>query len=118
VFPVSLAVAMLSILINWIIQARPKGFLFNDRNERVIDFANLKRGFFSKLLFKNTISGKELGMVGFESVTFKFTKGKICIESNKPSASVRVDNKPLSNKTELVDKTWIGVGGKLYSFVQ
>ena len=105
-------------LINWIIQARPKGFLFNDRNERVIDFANLKRGFFSKLLFKNTISGKELGMVGFESVTFKFTKGKICIESNKPSASVRVDNKPLSNKTELVDKTWIGVGGKLYSFVQ
>ena len=117
VFPVSLAVAMLSILINWIIQARPKGFLFNDRNERVIDFANLKRGFFSKLLFKNTISGKELGMVGFESVTFKFTKGKICIESNKPSASVRVDNKPLSNKTELVDKTWIGVGGKLYSFV-
>tara|TARA_Y100000590_G_scaffold141597_1_gene162423 strand:- start:5800 stop:7857 length:2058 start_codon:yes stop_codon:yes gene_type:complete len=118
VFPVSLAVAMLSILINWIIQARPKGFLFNDRNERVIDFANLKRGFFSKLLFKNTISGKELGMVGFESVTFKFTKGKICIESNKPSVSVRVDNKPLSNKTELVDKTWIGVGGKLYSFVQ
>ena len=52
------------------------------------------------------------------NINFKFTKGKICIESNKPSASVRVDNKPLSNKTELVDKTWIGVGGKLYSFVQ
>ena len=57
-------------------------------------------------------------MTGLEEVTFKFTKGKICIETNKPSASVRVDNKPLSKKTELVGKTWIGVRGKLYSFVQ
>ena len=66
----------------------------------------------------NKISGKELGMVGLEEVTFKFTKDKICINANKPSASVRVDNKPLSKQTELFDKTWIGVGGKLYSFVQ
>ena len=78
----------------------------------------MKRGLLSKILFKNKISGSELGMTGLEEVTFKFTKGKICIETNKPSASVRVDNKPLSKKTELVGKTWIGVGGKLYSFVQ
>ena len=118
VFPISLGIAIISMLINWRIQTRPKGFLFNDRDERVIDFANLKRGFFNNFLFKNKISGKELGMVGLEEVTFKFTKDKICINSNKPSASVRVDNKPLSKQTELFDKTWIGVGGKLYSFVQ
>ena len=118
VFPISLGIAIISMLINWRIQTRPKGFLFNDRDERVIDFANLKRGLFNKFLFKNKISGKELGMVGLEEVTFKFTKDKICINTNKPSASVRVDNKPLSKQTELFNKTWIGVGGKLYSFVQ
>ena len=118
VFPISLGIAIISMLINWRIQTRPKGFLFNDRDERVIDFANLKRGFFNNFLFKNKISGKELGMVGLEEVTFKFTKDKICINTNKPSASVRVDNKPLSKQTELFNKTWIGVGGKLYSFVQ
>ena len=118
VFPISLGIAIISILVNWAIQTRPKGFLFNDRDERVIDFATMKRGLLSKILFKNKISGSELGMTGLEEVTFKFTKGKICIETNKPSASVRVDNKPLSKKTELVGKTWIGVGGKLYSFVQ
>lgn len=118
VFPVSIGIAIIIMLINWSIQTKPAGFLFNDRDEKVIDFANLKRGLFSKFLFKNKISGKELGIVGFEEITFKFTKGKVCINTGKPSTSVRVDNKPLSKQTELVDKTWIGVGGKLYSFVQ
>ena len=118
VFPISLGVALFSIFLNWTIKTNPTGYIFNDRDERVIDFSNLKRGVVSKVLFKNTISGKELGMTGFESVTFKFTKGKTCIESNRPSASIRIDNKPLSSKMQLSDKTWIGVKGKLYSFVQ
>jgi len=117
VFPVTIFIVITIIVVNWVIRPNPKGYLFNDRDEQVIDFGSMKRGLLSKLLFRNKISGKNLGMSGFEGVTFKFMQSKVFIKPNKPSSSIRVGNEPLSKETELFDKAWIGVGGKLYSFI-
>jgi len=117
VFPASILIVSTSMYASWKIKVSPAGYIYNDRDERIIDFSDLKRGLLNKILFKNKISGKELSMVGFEGVTFNFNRDKISINTKVPSTSVRVDNKPLSKEVELMDQTWIGVRGKLYNFV-
>ena len=56
-------------------------------------------------------------MPGLEGVVFQFDGSRINIRSSHEHPTVRVNNQPLVDKTDLEDKSWIGTGGKLYTFL-
>ena len=108
---------MAAWVIYWLTRSRPYGFLYNDRSELIVDFANLNRGFFRSLLSKNSIWGKELNIPGFEGLSFNFTRRRIDLYNRQVTTNVRVNNHPLIGQTPIQDRTWIGTQGKLYSFL-
>jgi hypothetical protein len=95
----------------------PFGYVYNDRNEPVINFANLRRHPVLGLLFKNSVSGKDLGVPDLEGVTFNFSGEKVGLRTRRGAPTVRVNNQPLIGKTTIQDRAWIGVHGRLYSFL-
>ena len=97
-------------------RTKPHGYLYNDRDEPVVDFANLKRHPVMRFLFKSRVRGKELGLAGLESVLFKFSGERIGLGSRRLTPTVRVNNQPLIGDTTIHDRTWIGTHGRLYSF--
>ena len=98
-------------------RTRPYGFLYNDRDGQVADFTNLKRSPISRLLFRDRVAGDKLKVPGLEGVIFRFAKMGIVLKSRQATSSVRVDNEPLIARATIRDKTWIGVHGRLYSFL-
>ena len=115
--PIVILVLMAAWVIYWLTRSRPYGFLYNDRSELIVDFANLNRGFFRSLLSKNSIWGKELNIPGFEGLSFNFTRRRIDLYNRQVTTNVRVNNHPLIGQTPIQDRTWIGTQGKLYSFL-
>ena len=95
----------------------PHGYLYNDRNEVLVDFSNLKRRPLMRLLFKNLVRGKELGVPGLEGVWFRFSHKRIGFGSSRATPSVRVNNQPVLGQTTIRDRTWIGTHGRLFSFL-
>ena len=100
----------------WRNQAYPRGYLYDDRNNLVVDFAGLRRRPIMKLLFKSSVWGKELGVQGLESVTFRFLRDSIGLRGRRSTPTVRVNNHPLVRQTAIEDRAWIGARGRLYSF--
>ena len=108
------ALALIGFAMN---RTRPYGFLYNDQNEPLVDFANLKRHPLLSFFYRNSVSGGELGVPGLEGLRFEFLGNRIQLRSSKGQPTVRVDNHPIVNQATIEDKSWIGVGGKLYSFL-
>ena len=115
--PIVILVLMAALAVYWLTRSRPYGFLYNDRSELIVDFANLNRGFFRSLVSKNSVWGKELNIPGFEGLSFNFTRRKIDLHNRQVTTNVRVNNHPLVGQTSIQDRTWIGTQGKLYSFL-
>ena len=44
-------------------------------------------------------------------------KDRIDVKSFGEHSTVRVNNQPLIDSATIADKTWIGTGGKLYTFL-
>ena len=107
------ALALIGFAMN---RTRPYGFLYNDQDEPLVDFANLKRHPLVRFFYRNSVSGGELGVPGLEGVKFEFLGNRIQLRSSKGQPTVRVDNHPIVKQAIIEDKSWIGVDGKLYSF--
>ena len=101
----------------WLSRTPPHGYLYDERDELVVDFGNLERRPLSRLLFKNSVRGKELGVPGLEGVLFRFLGKRVGLVRDRSAPSVRVNNQPLDRDAPIYDRTWIGVQGKLYSFL-
>ena len=102
----------------WYTRTRPYGYLYDDRDEEIVaDFGSLKRRPIMNLLFKNYVRGKELGIAGLEGVWFSFSGKRIGLSNRRPTPTIRVNNQPVIGKTGIQDGTWIGVHGRLYSFL-
>ena len=95
----------------------PYGYIYNDNQEPIVDFATLQRGRIARLLRTGLVRGSELNVPGLEGVVFQFDGSRINIRSSHEHPTVRVNNQPLVDKTDLEDKSWIGTGGKLYTFL-
>ena len=100
----------------WSTRTRPHGYLYSDRDEMVVDFANLKRHPILRLLFRSYVLGTELGVSGLEGVRFKFTGKRIRLSSRGVMPTIRVNNQPVVGDAWLQDRTWIGTYGRLLSF--
>ena len=56
-------------------------------------------------------------MPGLDGVTFVFERGRVSVRVDRPSTTVRVEGLPLSGQAELGPESWIGAGGRAYSFL-
>ncbi len=105
--------------IYFLLQTRPYGYIYGDREERLVDFsAMIRRNPLMAVFRRSYVSGAELGIPGLEHVAFKFSGSTIHILKDKGSEStVRVNNQPLIDQAIVQDRTWIGARGKLYTFL-
>jgi hypothetical protein len=95
----------------------PYGYLYNDQQDPIVDFSNVRRNPVVGFLYRNYVHGKDLNIRGLEDVAFHFSKGKVKIRSLKlEQPTIRVDNHPLVGQTSIEHKTWLGTQGKLYNF--
>jgi len=115
--PIGLLV-VLGVAASWVLtRTRPYGFIYDDQDEPLVDFAAIRRHPVLELLLRGSVKGKELGLPGLEGVVFRFAKDRIQITSQGDHPTVRVNNQPLVGQTTIEDRTWIGTGGKLYTFL-
>jgi len=115
--PIGLLV-VLGAAASWVLtRTRPYGFIYDDQDDPLVDFAAIRRHPVLELLLRGSIKGNELGLPGLEGVVFRFSKGQIQITSQGDHPTVRVNNQPLVGQTTIEDRTWIGTGGKLYTFL-
>ena len=116
------AIAVASILIAaaiyWRTRTRPYGYLYNDRDELILDFSSLSRQPIFNFLFRNLVRGRELSVPGLEGMSFKFSRHDVDLQSSQVARTVRVNNQPLLGKTKVCDRAWIGTHGRLYSFAR
>ena len=98
-------------------RTRPYGYLLDDSDETLVDFAGLKRHPIWGVLFQGTVRGHQLNIPGLEGVTFQFSKTRLRLRKLREYPTVRVNNEPLIGRTTIDDQTWIGTGGKLYTFM-
>ena len=116
-FPLA-AIAVIGVAaLFWYTRPPPRGYLYNDRDELLVDFARLRRHPLLSLLFRSSIAGKELKVPGLEAISFHFSARRIGIRGKDRGPGVRVNNQPLLDKAWIHDQTWIGTGGKLFSFL-
>ncbi len=116
-FPGLLVLGLVSAGLRWLLLTAPAGYLYDDRQKRLVDFSALKRGPLAQLLSRDRVSGGELGIPGLDGVTFVFDRGRVAIRTKQPSTSVRVDSRPLFEEATLGRNNWIGTGGRVYSFL-
>ena len=122
VWPVVVALVLIiaviaTVLAYLLTQARPRGYLYNDLNEPIVDFSKLKRGSAVALFLKNLVPGRDLNVPELSGLVFMFTRSGVKLRSAGEHPTVRVNNQPLINEAEIDDQTWIGSGGKLFTFM-
>ena len=122
VWPVVVALVLIiaviaAVLAYLLTQARPRGYLYNDLNEPIVDFSKLKRGPAVALFLKNLVPGRDLNIPELSGLVFMFTRSGVKLRSAGEHPTVRVNNQPLINEAEIDDRTWIGSGGKLFTFM-
>ena len=115
---VIILVIIASYSIYWYSRPNPYGYLYDDRNnEPVASFGVLKRSPLMKLLFKSYVRGEDLGISGLHGVWFKFAKNSVSVTDHNETHKVRIDDNPLISTSAIQDGIWIGVHGKLYTFM-
>ena len=115
--PVALLAIAAAAYAAWVLRTKPHGFLYNDKDELVVNFSAIKRHPALKFLFPSSVFGKELKVPGLEGVVFGFTGNRVSVRSRRTQVGVRVNNEPLSRPATVYNKTWIGTHGRLYSFL-
>ena len=100
----------------WLFSPRPYGYLYNDSNDLVVDFAKLERRPAIMLLLKSFVRGKELGVPELEGLWFRFSRKRIGLMVRRAGPGVRVNDRPISRFATIRDRTWIGTGGRLFSY--
>ena len=104
--------------IYFLVQTRPYGYIYGDRDERLADFSAIRRSPLAAIFQRSYVRGAELGIPGLESVAFRFSGADIHVYRDESSEStVRVNNQPLVDQAVVQNRTWIGARGKLYTFL-
>ena len=112
----TIGLIILALYIYWSNQVNPYGLLRGEKDSHNIDLSNIQRSILSKLISKNTITGREIKLPGLEQTSFNFSRKGVSIINKNKDKAIRVNNQPILTKAKLHDKTWIGSSGKLYTF--
>ena len=113
-----LVLAIMGVIASYLLtRTKPYGFIYSDNDEPLVDFASIRRRPILDLVRRNSVNGKELDVPGLEGVVFRFGRGKIRLSSSADQPTVRVNNQPLVGDAVIENRTWIGTGGRLYTFL-
>ncbi len=103
----------------WILRkTSPFGYIIDDQDRVVADFARLDRGLYRKLFSRNAIDASEVADLPFAGGTFKFSGSQVKLVHKRAlgDPSMRVNSRPAGPVTELGENIWLGVGGRLLTF--
>ena len=102
----------------WLLRTRPYGLLYDDQGATLVDFRQVRRDPLRNLLFKSSIWGRETRIPNLEGIVFHFNRGRVHLSySSRSTSTIRVNNQPVTGRTALEDRFWIGAQGKLYMFL-
>ena len=113
-----LGAAVIALLVNWLTRTPPFGTIYTERGNLVVRFTGIERPPMKNLLTRNIVPGEELAVQGFDGILFRFGRDSVTIEPTEEisSTTVRLNNQPITELTELHDGSWIGAMGRLYLF--
>ena len=114
---VAVAIPIAAGTMYFLTRPKPYGYIYTEGEDEVVDFSNLERRPVFRFFYRGLIRGSELNIPGFEGLVFHFMKDRIDVKSFGEHPTVRVNNQPLIDSATIGDKTWIGTGGKLYTFL-
>ena len=100
-------------------QPDPRGVLIDSNGELIVDFSNLKRKLWRKMIYPNIVFSSELNNLAIENIKFLFSTDNsnyLIFDSETSSLGLRINSKPARMKNLLTEDTSIGMGGKLYYF--
>ncbi len=117
----AIGVVVLVGLVVVILQSRrvqPYGFVYDDQDNLLVDFSNLKRGWIKRLTSTDTVHASEARGLPFHTGTFKFTRSGVQLEygQSDDQPSLRVNSRPAPPVVELGNDVWLGISGKLLTF--
>ena len=105
------------LLVNYLARVAPFGTIYTENGRLVLRFSELERPMLRRLLTRNRVSGDELGIQGFEVLSFRFYRDEVLIEPLEFSTNtVRLNNQPVTELINVFDGSWLGAMGRLYSF--
>ena len=96
---------------------KPYGYIYTEDEDELVDFSNVERRPVFRFFYRGLIRGSELNIPGFEGLVFHFMSDRVEVKSFGVHPTVRVNNQPLIYSATIEDKTWIGTGGNLYTFL-
>ncbi len=102
-------------------QVRPYGFLYDDSNHVVVDFARVSGNPLRRVLARNHVPARAVPGLPFHGGEFTFTKDSVELryqhETGDPS--LRVNSRPAASTIiRLGEDVWLGVGGRLLRFMK
>lgn len=117
----AIAAVVLVGLVLVIVQSRrvhPYGYIYDDQDNLLVDFANLRRRWTRKFTATDSVHVSEIHGLPFRSGTFKFSRSGVRLEygHSEGQPSLRVNSRPAPDVVDLDRDVWLGVSGKLLTF--
>ena len=100
------------LMINYSRRVSLRGYIYDDKNNLIIDINSIPRSLLNKILNRNKIRGEELNNELFNGLLLEYTQDSMIIH-NHTGKSLRINNQPLIDEKEIFNKAWLGITGKL-----
>ena len=96
----------------------PFGYIVDDSDRIVVDFARINRSFVKRIFSKNVLAASDLPDLPFSGSSFKFNGSDVTLIHKRAigDPSMRVNSRPVGPEVELGENVWLGVGGRLLTF--
>ena len=114
----ALAIIVIGAITYWATRPTPFGYIYTEDGQLAANFHALRRAAGDNIFSRSRVTGEELGVAGFEGVTFEFRgRGEVAITNSAESGhDVRLNNQPVTEATQVFDNSLIGTLGRLYVF--
>jgi hypothetical protein len=100
------------LLVTYSTKVDIRGYIYDDKNNLILDMKSVKRSLQNRILRRNKIKGSELNDDLLSGLEFTYMK-EYLILTNYSDHSVRINNQPLTENVEIFSKAWIGIQGKI-----
>tara|TARA_B100000686_G_C16763322_1_gene960161 strand:+ start:41 stop:2116 length:2076 start_codon:yes stop_codon:yes gene_type:complete len=100
------------LMINYSRRVSIRGYIYDDKNNLIIDINSIPRSFQNKILNRNKIKGEEFDNDLFNGLLFEYMPDYMIIH-NYTGKSLRINNQPLIKEKEIFNKAWLGISGNL-----
>ncbi len=98
-------------------QVTPYGYIYDDRQQLVLDLSSARRGGLKGMMSRGVISDAEAPDLPVPGARIVFKRSGVELQyDNSGSATMRVDGKPAARIVALRDGSRIGFAGRLFEF--